>query len=484
MNTRSIWSLVLLAATLTTGSCSKENEEVPSLKFELATDNGTESETPVFVVPGKTVELTYVAENTTSITVESLPEGWSAEVREADSRIVVSATDAAATKATLTVTATGNGAQKASQEAVLYCLNAFDDPNGMFVLNEGNMTTENGSLTWISPEGYVIDDAYKTVNGTELGNVAQDMAFCDGKIYVISQNGDENAVGTKFENDGMLVVMDAKTLKKTAAFTRKELSELDWPSHVAVLDEQHIYIRDNAGVYRLDGTTGTLTFIEGSGAAPKSRFVTMNGKVYTYKSGGISKIIEISPESDAIRSITLPYTYSPMINRVLGIQGSDDGQMWIMTSSSFSSSTSGQTAFGKFDLDKKIIQRRISVEPAVGSSGVAFVARGNDLYYADGMAIYHLPFNDDESLNADSGLDAETWMVDVSTLDENAGLRYNGLGIHPVTGRVYINTLKSHALFNQNQIWGFDFGTSTDTPAVKYENYTNFPAGFFFPGKN
>ena len=44
------------------------------------------------------------------------------------------------------------------------------------------MTTENGSLTWISPEGYVIDDAYKAVNGTELGNVAQDMAFCDGKI--------------------------------------------------------------------------------------------------------------------------------------------------------------------------------------------------------------------------------------------------------------------------------------------------------------
>lgn len=45
MNTRSIWSLLLLAATLTTGSCSKENEEVPSLKFELSTgsDAGTES---------------------------------------------------------------------------------------------------------------------------------------------------------------------------------------------------------------------------------------------------------------------------------------------------------------------------------------------------------------------------------------------------------------------------------------------------------
>lgn len=73
MNTRSIWSLLLLAATLTTGSCSKENEEAPSLKFELSTGNEAESdagtESPVFVVPGKTVEMTYAAENATSIII-------------------------------------------------------------------------------------------------------------------------------------------------------------------------------------------------------------------------------------------------------------------------------------------------------------------------------------------------------------------------------------------------------------------------------
>lgn len=486
MSTRSIWSLLLLAATLTTGSCSKENEEAPSLKFELSTGNEAESdagtESPVFVVPGKTVEMTYAAENATSISVEALPEGWSAEVREADSRIVLSATDDAATKATLTVTATGSGTQKISQDVELYCLNAFDDPNGTFVLNEGNMTTENGSLTWISPEGYIIDDAYKTVNGTELGNVAQDMAFCDGKIYVISQNGDENAVGTTFENDGMLVVMDAGTLRKTDSFTRKELSGLDWPSHVAVLDEQHIYIRDNAGVYRLDGTTGTLTFVEGSDEAPKSQFVTMNGKVYTYKSGLMSKILEISTENDAVNSISLPFRVSYDINEVLGIQKSDDGKIWIMTFGF------GKSAIGKFDpTTKEIKQPLLGIKVGVGSSGVAFAARGNDIYYADNMTIYHLAFDDDkedDTNEAGDPVSAEEWMVDVSALDKNAGLQYNGLGVHPVTGRVYINTLKSFANYGQNQIWGFDFGTSTEAPAVKYENYTSFPAGFFFPEKN
>lgn len=93
-------------------------------------------------------------------------------------------------------------------------LPSFDNPKGVFILNEGNMTTENGSLTYISEDGKIWDDAYKTVNETELGNVAQDMAFYNGKIYVISQNGNMNATGVEFENDGMLVIMDGKTLKK------------------------------------------------------------------------------------------------------------------------------------------------------------------------------------------------------------------------------------------------------------------------------
>ena len=74
-------------------------------------------------------------------------------------------------------------------------------------------------------------------------------------------------------------------------------------------------------------------------------------------------------------------------------------------------------------------------------------------------------------------------MVDVSALDKNAGLQYNGLGVHPVTGRVYINTLKSFANYGQNQIWGFDFGISTElrlsstrtTPASRPDS---------FPGEN
>lgn len=341
------------------------------------------------------------------------------------------------------------------------------------------MTTENGSLTYITADGYVFDDAYKTVNGTELGNVAQDMAFCDGKIYIITQNGDENAVGTKFENDGMLIVVNAKTLKKEMAFSRSDLSTLDWPTHIAALDAEHVYIRDNKGVYRLNTNTKELTFVSGTDNAPKSRFVTMNGKVYTYKIGLIGGVIEISPDNDNSTFNKFPYTLDIDINEVLGIQAAKDGNIWVM------SFGFGKSAISKFNPEsKKIIQRQISIKPSVGSSGVAFASYDNNIYYADDTTIYRLKFDEDESLNAASGLDAEETLTDLSAIDNNAGLLYNGLGVHPVTGNVYINTIKSFAQYTQNTIWSFDFNNSAENPAAKYENYTNFPAGFFLHPAN
>ena len=460
MKNRLLWSTLLLAAALTTASCSSDDTPAAEPTFEFTT--GVETGMPVMVVPGTPTTLTYKAEHLAGLTAEALPQGWDIAIDPAAGSITLEAADDAVSKAVLRLSATGSAAQQPLCEVELRCLNTFDDPAGTFILIEGNMTTENGSLTYISPEGYVLDDAYRTVNGSELGNVAQDMAFCDGKIYVISQNGNRNANGAEFENDGMLVVMDARTLRRTASFSNEELAGLDWPTHIAVLDERHIYIRDNAGVHRLDGETGTLTFVEGSEDAPKSRFVTMNGKVYTYLSGSFSKILEMDTQSDVATSHSLPYRLACAIERIIGIQAADDGRIWIM---SYTSKTSGagEIAIGKYDLAANTMtQRRISVEPGVGSSGVAFAADGNNLYYADGVTLYRLPFDEDPSLKADSGLDAEQWLADLSTLDANALQGYNGPAIHPATGHLFVNTIKSFPLFTQNQAWEFD-------PAVAFE---------------
>ena len=260
-----LWTLSV-CGLLGLAACNDDNEptggsDTPTpaeeLVFEVNLD--PEAGSPILLVSEETYSIPYHGEGVEDITVENESAGWQVTVDEAAGNIVLTApaADAEANKTySLQLTATGGDDQSITTESIDFYHVTFDDPAGAFVLNEGNMTTENGSLIYITPEGYVLDNAYNRVNGTELGNVTQDMCFHDGKIYIISQNGDTNAVGVSFDNDGLLVVADAKTLKKVRAYTKEELSGLDWPTHIAVLDEQHVYIRDNAGIWRLDMTDG------------------------------------------------------------------------------------------------------------------------------------------------------------------------------------------------------------------------------------
>lgn len=473
---KSICAVMLVALAVLVGSCSKENGGTVGLPGSFKWITEINSEQPVFVAVDTPLKLEYATENVKSVTVGELPQGWTATVDEAAGSVTLTATAQAEQKVNVQVKVLGADDKEVVESVALYCLNSFDNPKGTFVLNEGNMTTENGSLTYITPEGYVIADAYKAVNGTELGNVAQDMAFCNGKIYVIAQNGDLNAVGTKFENDGMLVVMDAKTLKKEAALSKTELADLDWPTHIAVLDDQHIYIRDNAMVRRLDLTTKKLYPVSGTDNAPKSQFLVIGGKVYTYKGGALPGLVEISAESDAAKSINFPYKKGEIqyqISQVLGTRAAEDGEVWVM---GWSVGVGSANAFiGKFNpTTKKMTQKLIGVKPFVGASGVTFANKGNKLYYADGTTIYCLNFD------AAEGEEAESVVTDLNNIDVNAGMLYNGISAHPVTGLIYINTIKGFAQFTQNQIWAFDFDANTEEPVAKYENYTHFPAGFFF----
>ena len=102
-----------------------------------------------------------------------------------------------------------DGKGKTQLASARICAVDYSDPEGTFVLNEGNMSSDNGSVIYITANGRLINYAYWRMNGSELGKWGQDMFIADGKAYIISQNGG---------NDGILVEADARTLKRTGKF--------------------------------------------------------------------------------------------------------------------------------------------------------------------------------------------------------------------------------------------------------------------------
>jgi len=356
---------------------------------------------------------------------------------------------------TITVTASRNDKEASSQATVsVYGKYKF----GTFVLNEGNMTTENGSLTFISPNGVVTDSAYTKENGTELGNVAQDLYIHHNKIYIISQNGKKNAVGSSFENDGLLVVANAETLKKEVAYN-DELATLSRPTHVAVLNEENVILRDNNGLYNFNTTTRALTFIKGSKSSAKLTMAVSNNKVFVAAG---TKVYVVEPNKD-----TLTYALD-MKASVSGVVKASDGNIWVST-------TGSPSRISKINFRDYSLIKANDITVGSVSAGVAatpgITAKGDTLYFSGvSTKMYRHIFS----------IGTTEFMGDAKTMVENANIVYNTIAVHPVTGEVYMNTIKAFGLdYLNNNISVFNFSDKAAVSA-NYKNYTNFPAGIFF----
>lgn len=219
----------------------------------------------------------------------------------------------------------GNGT---TPEPPVGTLGGYADPDGVLILNQGAPRVENGTVTWLSPDGTVEEDIYGKVNGTSFGNTAQDLYLYDGKIYILSDNAHVPDKGSGELGDGTLVIVDAETFRREKAFRFEDLlfarpegsnDEAEFLplvtplENIAVLDEHNVILSDAKGVYRLDVTTGKMNIIEGTYAfgnqgntiesvVATRGMVIIGDKIYCGGGGfwSTTKLFELTKDHDAV----------------------------------------------------------------------------------------------------------------------------------------------------------------------------------------
>lgn len=344
----------------------------------------------------------------------------------------------------LTITTT-NG-EKVQSEMVAKVYGGFGE--GTFVLNEGNMTDETGTLVYINPKGELRDSVYYRVNGTLLGNVCQDLFIADGKIYILSQNGAKNG------GEGKLVIADAKTLEKEKVYNN-ELSGLSSPSHLAVIGND-IYIRDSNGVHILNTSTNELTNIDNSKGGAKNRMIVIGDKVFAMN----GKNINVLQNKAIVETIAVTGSLS-------GLAKAYDGNLWASCTSPnqiMKINPSDYSIIETHDLDNGISNGSWGAAPA-------FSAKEDTLYFSNGgFNLYRHIFKENKT---------ET-VANIKESIPDAQMYYNSLGVNPVSGEVIMATLKGYGQdYKINDIAIFDF---SKTPALQhdYKGKNSFPAGVYF----
>ena len=430
--------LLMMAMTVTFISCDDDDVTIPALSVEVP---GLEADGDVEVATGDTLVFKAKDINSPITLLHWYVNGE--KVSEGPTYKFVS-NKVGEFKVTLKATSVDGGVAVKEFEVEVY----GKYKKGTFVLSEGNFSDQNGKLTFISPKGVVTDSAYFKVNGSFLGHSTQDLCIEDGKMYIISQDN-------KLNGDGILVVVNAETLVKEAAYTQ-ELASLSNPTHVLV-EDRLAYIRDNRGVHTFNLDTKELKLVE-EGNMAKNRMAEVEDNIYVISNDHLLSL----NNGKVARSIS-------MGGKISGIVAGDNDVLWVALDKKPAEIVKMDGKTGSV-LSTNVLESEYGLNAGWGATP-SIGAKGDTLYFSNNTTtIYRHIFGQKKTEK----------MVNTADYIEDAKMLYNNIGVDPENGDVYMTTIKGYGNdYKMNNITVFNFDKQK-VPVANYQNHTSFPAGVFF----
>lgn len=432
----------------------------------------------------------------------SLPEGWTAvlDMESYSKSLSLTAPDVLSAEkfqssgmvSLIGIDEVGNTIVTAQLVSVLP---DFTDEQGTFIVIEGNMTTENGTIVYIDRNGNSYENIYENANGgEEIGNVVQDIYIHGGKIYIVTQNG------SRMNGAGRFVVCDLRTMKKEYALELEFYQEsvngqsvLCWPQHLVVTDENTAYIQYStsdmelySGIRKMDLAARTIsdTDIEGTGGAfttegaTKARLVYSRGKVIAARGNSVVFIDAVS----GVVTKTVPMDSDctgEEQRQVKNVAKGADGNIYALVSARFTGIAYMPTWNGNpkvvcLDHEGNILWEDdldggFQFPVATYSPAVQMCASFNDP---------ELFFITTDFFTADQAgsYNYETKELNPTVLSGVIDGIYGYMGIHPFTGQLFVGTAPAYL---STDIYIYD---TTDPGAgyIKYSYKKASPAGVDF----
>lgn len=172
-------------------------------------------------------------------------------------------------------------------------IGAFED--GVFISNEGNMSTGDGSVSYYNyDQDTVYNNIFESVNQRQLGSVVQSVTVHEGNAYIAvnASNKVEIVKASTFEEIGVI-------------------TDVSSPRYFLGIDKNKGYISqwgDNGAIKVIDLSTFAITKTIVTSAGPE-QMLLHNDLVYVANSGGYNNnntVSVIDPSNDeVIKTITL-----------------------------------------------------------------------------------------------------------------------------------------------------------------------------------
>lgn len=423
--------------------------------------------------------------------VLSAPTGWGVAIDLEDKKVSITAPAIGGTESGIVSLIGLDSKGNALMAARSVKLIDYSDPDGIFLLNEGNMSIQDGTVLWYDGDLTEYRDIYQEANaGRNPGNVLQDMFIADGKAYFVCQNG--NSKG----GDGELLVCDARTMVLEKAYNNLNFDRYPGqngnPQHIVVAGGKAFiqYVdrstESNSGIRVFDLSAETLssndiagTYGEfGTAGALKARMLYSKGMVIA----GLAKaVVFIDPVTETVAK-RIEFT-----GGVKDIVKGADGNLYIAVTGDFTT----PQGFTDPSPEGSRIYAYTQSGDFISSTTLAGIAFSTSTAYPNiGMSasftepyLYFNPDTDMMSSDFTSRFDYSTGtLVTKYVQPQKYSYVYGYTGAHPTNGTLLI---AGNPNWSWTRLTVYDV-SEADAPAMiwdtnrDYRNYTASPAGIYF----
>ncbi len=300
--------------------------------------------------------------------------------------------------------------------------------NGIFVINEGNLSWANASITYIDNKtDSVYQDIFESANSRDLGDVAQSMKVLGNKGYIIVNNSNRVEV---------VSLKDFKTLASITGFNS--------PRYLEFIDSTKAYVtnmKKNISVVDLKSMTivkniATPYWTENLLHYGQYMFVTCIGSFNESSANRKAQVYVIDTQSDMIIDSIL------MGKEPVSITVDRKNKIWVICTGGYNNYEA--PTLKRIDPVLMIVDKSFTFSVQQGvPSRLCINPTADTLYYIYG-GVFQMPVSAGE-------LPAEP------LIPANGHLFY-GLAIHPETGQVYVsdavNYVQSGYIFKCSQANG------------------------------
>lgn len=245
--------------------------------------------------------------------------------------------------------------------------------NGVIILNEGGYMSANASVSFISNTGEIQNNIFSSVNGRDLGDVAQSIGFYNDLAYIVVNNSNTIEVVNRYTFESVATIVGQLHNPRYIEFHNGKAYVSNWGDGTDTED-------DFIAVIDLSSNTQVSTISVSEGP---EKLVEENGKLYIAQQGGWgygNSISILDLNSNAVTgSISVSDVPTGMVE--------EDGYLFVLCAGK--ASWTGEETIGA--MYKINLQNNQVVDEFEFSQGVhpTFLQiENNKVYYTIGSEIY------------------------------------------------------------------------------------------------